>query len=461
MIKLNVKKIAQILKAKLIGEETLTIESVSTDTRRKMPNGLFFALKGEKFDGHNYLAEAVAQGCTAVVVDHPCEIDVPQLVVKDTRLALGRLAAWLRRELEPLTVAITGSCGKTTVKEMTAAILQRTAGDDEAVLFTEGNFNNDIGVPLTLLRLTEKHEYAVIELGANHAGEIAYTAHLTMPDVALVNNVSAAHLEGFGSVEGVAQAKGEIYSGLTPDGVAILNLDSNYAHYWGGDINDREFESFAYDHVGADYYAEKIMLSEYGSRFTLNTPKGAIKIELPYLGKHNVANAVAASALAMNVGASLEDIKRGLENPSHVKGRLFPIQLSTNLLLLDDTYNANVASVKSAISVLSDYREAFRIFAFGDMAELGDETISCHQEVADFAKAANLDLVVTYGSESAVVSKACGGVHFSNKEALIASLKEIISHQLKENEDIVLLAKGSRSMKMEDVINSLKDRFLC
>lgn len=224
MIKLTTQQLTQILNADLIGDEQVVVENINTDTRKAVSNSLFFALKGEHFDAHQYLDKAVEQGATALVVQQAnTEIATPQLVVADTRLALGQLAKWLREKINPHTVAMTGSSGKTTVKEMTASILQQTAGNPEAVLFTNGNFNNDIGVPLTLLRLTEQHKFAVIELGANHQGEIDYTTHLAQPEAALVNNVAAAHLEGFGSIEGVARAKGEIYRGLTPNGVAIIN----------------------------------------------------------------------------------------------------------------------------------------------------------------------------------------------------------------------------------------------
>ncbi|MDU8924107.1 UDP-N-acetylmuramoyl-tripeptide--D-alanyl-D-alanine ligase [Pasteurellaceae bacterium LIM206] len=468
MIALTLKKIADILKATLIGSESAAateVAAVSTDTRKNTPQGLFFALKGEKFDGHAYLAKAVEQGCIAVVVEHQCDTEVPQLLVRDTRLALGQLAQWLKAELKPKTVAITGSSGKTTVKEMTAEILRQTAGSAEAVLFTNGNFNNDIGVPLTLLRLTPRHRFAVIELGANHQGEIAYTTNLVRPDVALVNNVAPAHLEGFGSIEGVAKAKGEIYRGLPPDGTAIINLNCHYLPNedfsgWGREINGRKIESFSLDNPKADYYAADIRMTENGSTFMLHTPKGQIEIDLPYLGEHNVSNAVAAASLAMNVGAGLQDVKTGLAHKSQVKGRLCPIQVSENLLLLDDTYNANVDSLKSAIKVLQKY-PAFRILAVGDMAELGENSRSLHQEAADFAKAAELDLVTSFGRKSAPIAMACRGIHFTDKTGMATYLTEVIQEKLKENQRVVVLAKGSRSMQMEDVIEILKGNFVC
>ncbi|MDG2939463.1 UDP-N-acetylmuramoyl-tripeptide--D-alanyl-D-alanine ligase [Bisgaard Taxon 10/6] len=479
MIRLQTKKLAEILNGRLIGDGNAVVEAVSTDTRQPTQKGLFFALKGEKFDAHDYLPSAVEQGNAAVVVEHACEIDVPQIVVADTRLALGRLAQWLKAELKPLTVAMTGSSGKTTVKEMTASILQRTARKSavknrevffndnggheqtdsaDAVLFTQGNFNNDIGVPLTLLRLEPKHRFAVIELGANHAGEIDYTTKLVRPDVALINNIAPAHLEGFGSLDGVARAKGEIYRGLAEDGIAVVNLDCHYLPLWGKEIGGRQVRSFSVANDRADYWADNVRMTESGSAFTLHSPAGSIDINLPYLGAHNIGNALAATALAMSVGAELADVKAGLEQRSLVKGRLFPIEPCKNLLLLDDTYNANVDSLKSAIDVLKNYK-AFRILAVGDMAELGENSRECHQQVADYAKAANLDCVASFGRKSAVIAQACRGIHFTDKTGMAHYLAELIDDKLKNNQQVVVLAKGSRSQKMEDVIAILKQKF--
>lgn len=460
MIKLNIKQVAEILNGQLVGDDNVSVEKVSTDTRQNTPGGLFFALKGENFDAHDYVQHALEKGCVAVVVERECEMNAPQIIVQDSRLALGQLAKWLKAKINPLAVAMTGSSGKTTVKEMTASILQQRAVHIDDVLFTQGNFNNDIGVPLTLLRLTEQHKFAVIELGANHLGEIAYTTDLVCPNVALVNNVAAAHLEGFGSIEGVARAKGEIYRGLNTFGTAIMNLDCCYPELWQEEIGTRKVRSFSVMNPQADYYADNIQFSETGSRFILHTPKGWTEIRLPYLGEHNIANALAATALAMNVGADLQEVKRGLEQKIQVKGRLFPIRPCENLLLLDDTYNANVDSLQSAVNVLQKY-SAFRILVVGDMAELGENSQLCHQQVADFAKKAELDFVASFGEESRVISAACIGSHFNDKRKMTKKLTALIEQKLKNKQKVVLLAKGSRRMKMEDVIDSLKDSFVC
>lgn len=457
MIKLSTVQLAQILQAKLIGDENVQVEEINTDTRKSISNSLFFALKGEKFDAHQYLEQAVAQGALALVVQQEnSSISIPQLVVKDTRIALGKLAKWLREKINPRIVAMTGSSGKTTVKEMTASILQHTAGNPEAVLFTNGNFNNDIGVSLTLLRLTEKHRFAVIELGANHQNEINYTTKLVQPNAALINNIAPAHLEGFGSLAGVVQAKGEIYRGLTKNGVAIINAEHNHLDIWQKEISNHAIQYFN----GKDYSVRNVQGNEQGSTFTLVSPQGEIDISLPYLGEHNVKNALAATALAMNVGATLADVKAGLEQRSQVKGRLFPIQVTPNLLLLDDTYNANKDSLCAAIDVLKSY-DAFRILCVADMKELGENSLAIHREVGQYVKSSNLDLVCSYGNESAVISEAVLGKHFTDKTEMVDFLVPLIENQLQQNNKVVVLGKGSRSMKMEDVIYSLKDKIKC
>lgn len=459
MIRLSTKQLSEIINAELIGKPDVFVQQISTDTRTATEQGLFFALKGANFDAHHYLDEAKKQGALAVVVEYQTAIDLPQLIVSETKLALGQLAAWLKAKIKPKTIAITGSSGKTTVKEICAAILQKASSSD-AVLYTKGNLNNEIGVPLTLLDLTEQHQYAVIELGANHIGEIAYTSKLIKPDVALVNNVAVAHLEGFGSLEGVVQAKGEIYQGLAENGIAVINLDCHYLSDWQSEIGNKQCYSFSIKDAQADFYADQIELGETGAKFRLHCDAGSIEIQSAYLGLHNISNALAATALTMSLGASLADVKAGLAEPSLVKGRLYPIQPCHNLLLLDDSYNANLASMLSAIEVLQKY-PAFRIFVVGDMAELGENSAIYHQQVAREAQQANLDLVLSLGQESAVIANATQGKHFSDKAELISYLKPIIEQKLSQQQRVVLLAKGSRKMKMEEIINLLREDFLC
>ncbi|PSU69564.1 UDP-N-acetylmuramoyl-tripeptide--D-alanyl-D-alanine ligase [Photobacterium phosphoreum] len=458
MIKVQLRHLQSVLNAELIGADT-EIVAVSTDTRAIDNNTLFIALIGERFDGHDFCQTAVDNGAKALLVSKPLALDIPQLVVADTHQALGQLGAWLKAKMTAehslKTLALTGSCGKTTVKEMAAAILA-TKGK---VLATAGNFNNDIGVPLTLLRLTPADNYAVIELGANHLGEIAYTTALVKPDVALINNLAAAHLEGFGSLEGVAKAKGEIFAGLAAQGQAVINLDSNRVAMWQPSLTAHTVVSFSATTNNADYFASEIKINAQGlACFTMQTPVGAIDIQLTLAGTHNVSNALAAAALTMALGATLVDVKQGLETVTNVKGRLAITEPHSGLRLIDDTYNASVASVKAAIDVLHSF-SGQRYFILGDMAELGEESESLHREVGEYARDKQFDCVMTFGRASAVVSDLNNGQHFSDKTALIDELKQQLHQQFSQHptSQVTVLAKGARSSQMEDVIIALQE----
>ena len=334
MISVTLSQLTDILNGELQGAD-ITLDAVTTDTRKLTPGCLFVALKGERFDAHDFADQAKAGGAGALLVSRPLDIDLPQLIVKDTRLAFGELAAWVRQQVPARVVALTGSSGKTSVKEMTAAILSQCGN----TLYTAGNLNNDIGVPMTLLRLTPEYDYAVIELGANHQGEIAWTVSLTRPEAALVNNLAAAHLEGFGSLAGVAKAKGEIFSGLPENGIAIMNADNNDWLNWQSVIGSRKVWRFSPNAANSDFTATNIHVTSHGTEFTLQTPTGSVDVLLPLPGCHNIANALAAAALSMSVGATLDAIKAGLANLKAVPGRLFPIKLAENQLLLDDSHS--------------------------------------------------------------------------------------------------------------------------
>lgn len=453
MIRVSLQQLATVLNAQLIGE-SIDIEDVSTDTRKLSSGCLFVALKGEKFDAHDYAADAVKGGAAALLVSKRLLVDEPQLLVSDTRVALGQLAAWVRQQSTARVVALTGSSGKTSVKEMTAAILRQCG----SVLYTAGNFNNDIGVPLTLLRLTAEHQFAVIELGANHIGEIAYTTDLVRPESALVNNLAAAHLEGFGSLAGVAQAKGEIFAGLPVDGVAIVNADSNDFPHWQVMFNHKTVWRFSPQAAcDIDFFASDVDVLVQGTRFTLHTPFGKTQVLLPLPGRHNISNALAAAALAMSVGATLEAVKAGLSQLQAVPGRLFPIALSEGKLLLDDSYNANVGSMTAAAQVLADM-PGYRVMVVGDMGELGDEAPECHRQVGEAARAAGIDRVLSVGTLSELIGTASGnGEHFQNKAALVSRLKVLMS----EHNVISVLVKGSRSAAMEQVVHALQENAQC
>ncbi|WP_434636509.1 UDP-N-acetylmuramoyl-tripeptide--D-alanyl-D-alanine ligase [Klebsiella sp. I138] len=452
MIRLTLSQLADITRGELHGRD-LAIDEVTTDTRKITAGCLFVALKGERFDAHDFAEQAKQAGAGALLVSRKLNCDLPQVVVDDTRLAFGELAAWVRQQVPARVVALTGSSGKTSVKEMTAAIL----GQCGHTLYTAGNLNNDIGVPMTLLRLTPEHQYAVIELGANHQGEIAWTVSLTRPEAALVNNLAAAHLEGFGSLAGVAKAKGEIFTGLPENGIAILNADNNDWLNWQTVIGSRKVWRFSPDAAQSDFTATNIHITSHGTEFTLQTPTGNVDVLLPLPGRHNIANALAAASLAMAVGADLNAVKAGLAQLKAVPGRLFPIALTETQLLLDDSYNANVGSMTAAVQVLSEM-PGYRVLVVGDMAELGAESEACHRQVGEAAKAAGLDRVLSTGALSAEMSRASGvGEHYSDKTSLVVRLRELTA----EHNIITILVKGSRSAAMEEVVRALQENGTC
>ncbi len=451
MISLMLSQIAEALDAELIGND-MAISSVSTDTRAIEPQALFVALVGERFDAHNFVAQAVESGAGALLVSRVVDADVPQLLVKDTKLALGQLGSLVHQTCLTPTVAITGSCGKTTVKEMVASIMEQKG----RVLFTAGNFNNDIGVPLTLLRSTPEDDFAVIEMGANHIGEIAYTTQLVQPDVALVNNVAAAHLEGFGSMDGVKQAKGEIYQGLTSGAVAVVNLDSNGGSYWHEVLADKTVKTFSVSDSSADFYADNVSLNEIGeAQFSLVTPLGSVDVKLGIIGQHNVANALSATVLALELGASLEMVKTGLAQLGKVKGRVELIELSENIKLIDDSYNASVPAMKAAADLLAGF-SGVRWLILGNMAELGDESLALHRQVGEHAAPFKFEHVLTYGADAKAISDKCGGIHFEDHQSMIDYIKQQIEqHQQPQT----LLVKGANSAGMSKIAAAVKEMY--
>lgn len=457
----------------------ILIKGVSTDTRTIQKDDIFIALAGPNFNGHEYIEVAKEKGAAALIVsDSAHTIDLPTLLVEDTRIALGQLGASVKQKVAPKTIGITGSSGKTTVKEMVNAILS-TRGK---VLATKGNFNNDIGVPLTLLELTEKHDYAVIEMGANHQGEIEYTCNLVQPDVATIINAAPAHIEGFGSLFGVARAKSEIIKGLGSEAVAILNHDSQFFEFWQGKSNTQQILTFSYESTKGDFHANKVSINQEGcAEFELATPIGKVAIKLRVPGVHNVGNAVLSAALAISVGANLANVQKGLFNMQSVAGRLAVKLLTPNLRILDDTYNANVGSVKAAIDLLASFK-GFRVFVFGDMGELGDQTNMYHQQIGEYAFDHKIDALISCGPLSVHAScamqdkgMACGD-NAAAFEALINLIGPILSQastndkpatnpnsltlnnrasQIEHSQAVTILVKGSRSARMEKVVEAL------
>jgi len=419
---------------------------VTTDSRKVATGDLFVALKGERFDGNEYVGQAMAQGAVAAITSRlvSARVPVPQVVVDDTRVALGKLAAhWRARFALPL-VALTGSNGKTTVKEMLTSILAAHCGDATMVLATQGNLNNDIGMPVTLLRLREEHRYAVIEMGMNHEGEIEYLTRIALPTVALVNNAQRAHVGILGSLEAIARAKGEIYAGLKPSGVAIVNADDPFAAYWKGLNAGRRIVTFGFSE-GADVRA-----TVEGNQVRFVTPADAFAVALQVSGEHNVRNALAACAAAHALEIPPHDMQDGLAHFSGVPGRLQRRPGRSGSTVIDDSYNANPESMKAAIRVLAA-QPGRRVFVMGDMGELGDEGPQMHAEVGEFARTAGIEALLAFGEGSRLAAEAFGkgARHFESVEALL----EEAGHEAAQG--ATLLVKGSRFMKMERVADAL------
>ncbi|MDX2463351.1 MAG: UDP-N-acetylmuramoyl-tripeptide--D-alanyl-D-alanine ligase [Porticoccus sp.] len=425
-------------------------QSVSTDSRHIDEGQLFVALRGDRFDAHEFLPE-VATRVSGMVVERPAkDINVPQWVVSDTTEALGHIAQMNRESFVGPVVAITGSSGKTTVKEMVATIL----GESGPVLATKGNLNNHIGVPLTLLGLSDRHRFAVIEMGASAIGEIGYLCGLARPDVVLVNNILPAHVAGFGSIENIAKAKGEIYQGVSVEGVAIINVDEGYAKQWRASTGARVL-TFSMVDPQADFTAKSPVVGESGCyEFVLVTPAGEAAIRLGLRGEHNVANALAAAACAYAAGAELGVIAAGLNKLQQVPGRLNLEILSSGATLIDDSYNANPGSVKAAINTLMNFNGR-RILVLGDMGELGDDETHLHADVGRYAADKGVDFLLAVGPLclNAVQEFGANGKHFDSKE----QLSEYLVGEVRMQSDAVVLVKGSRFMAMEDVVRLIKE----
>lgn len=435
------------------------ISAVESDTRALSAGALFAALRGERFDAHDFLADAAAAGAAAAMVDqhhvdvHGEAAPLPLLIVEDTRIALGALAAWWRKRFDIPLIGITGSNGKTTVKEMCAAILGARAereghSPEDAVLATAGNFNNDIGLPLSLLRLRPTHRAAVIELGMNHPGEIAYLTNLARPTVAIVTNALRAHLEGLGNVDEVAAEKGAIYAGLVDGGIAVVNADDAFADYWTGLNRGRGMVTFSLEHdatVRADARPQRLMVT-----LGLRTAAGNIECTLQVPGLHNARNATGAAACCLAAGVTLDDVCAGLSAFAGTRGRLQRRDALAGATVLDDTYNANPDSVRVAIDVLAA-TPGRKVLVLGDMGELGASSAQLHDEVGGYAKSQGVDYLLALGSASAVAARnfGPGGTHYAQLNDLVAALKKLLDG------DTAVLVKGSRFMRMERVVEAI------
>lgn len=429
------------------GQAQLCINSVVTDSRKIEPGCLFIALKGPHFDGHDYVATAQSLGAVAALVDAPVAGDLPQLVCPDTRLALGLLAGAHRRAWRGPLVAVTGNSGKTTVKEMCAALLAPLG----SVLATQGNLNNDFGAPQTLLRLREAHSAAVVELGANHLGEIAWTAPLAKPDVAIITNVTGAHVGEFGGMGQIAQAKSELLAGLDEKATAVLNRDDHYFTFWAARAAPRRVVSFGF-HPQANVSAAALSCDPQGRyAFTLLQDGQALgHVRLPLLGKHNVSNALAAAAAALTLGVPKEQVIVCLESLHALAGRLTIVPGWRGATVLDDSYNANPGAVKAALDTLASFPPP-RWCALGAMGELGDASEALHADIGRYAAELGIDELLTLGDAARSASEAFGrGLHFNDHEALMRHVTNTLPP------DTTLLVKGSRSASMEHVVNALR-----
>ena len=468
MIPLTLKEIAFATNGVIVNQksDTLIIDSVSTDSRVINNNCLFVALQGDNFDAHDFVEQVKKSGAVALLVNKKIDVNMPYVLIEDTRIGLGLLATFVKQKITGLKcAAITGSNGKTTTKELLSQILSEYCHSECAVLSTAGNFNNDIGLPLTLLRLTEKTQFAVVELGANHQGEIAYTAQLAQPDVALVNNVMPAHLEGFGSLEGVAKAKGEIWSSLSQSGYAVVNLDANFANDYLKQLELLKVNvlTFSQNDPTASLYGSDLIFNETGNAqfmltVNMNNIKQNIEIQLNLPGKHNVSNALAAASMAIALGCKLDVIERGLNKATAVSGRVNSSRVSELVTVIDDTYNANSASVKAAIDVLAQYKGK-HLLILGDMGELGKYSEQEHIDIGKYAAGKNIEGLLTVGDLTEKTSSAFNqkskneARHFVDKQHLESNLKSTL---LENNEQLTILVKGSRSAKMEEVVAYIK-----
>lgn len=457
---MTLSQIASAINAQHVGADVM-FTSVGADSRHIQAGQLFVALKGEHFDGGTFIAQAFEQGAAAVLVNADANIaqmTKPALIVKDTYQALGLIAQYWRQQFNVPLIAVTGSAGKTTVKEMLSSILQ-AASRPAQVLATYGNLNNHIGMPMTLLKLTAEHQYAVIEMGMNHSGEIDYLSRIAQPNVALINNAGSAHIGELGSLEAIAKAKGEIFSGLKPNGVAVLNMDDTFAPLWQHLTQHHQHLTFGLKNT-ADVTASYI-LKEDTSDIALHTPIGDIAIHLPAPGLHNVYNAIAASVGALAVNTPLNAIKAGLEAYQGVKGRMQHVQGMNGAVIIDDTYNANPVAMKAAIDVLK-VRTGKKYVVLGDIGELGENATAMHADVGHYASLTNIDGLLTFGTLSQEMTNAFNrhrkidmlhipAQHFSDINMVVNALKPLLQPHT------TLLIKGSRFMAMERIVNALRD----
>ncbi len=436
---LDLNDISRMVGGVLLGEN-MAVDGVAIDTRAILPNQLFIALKGKNYDGHDFAADSIVAGAAAVMTTRRLSVAAPQIIIHNTLYALQKLAAAWRLRLRPIVIALTGSNGKTTTKEMIVSILRACKN----VHATRGNLNNHIGVPLSLLGLRHEHEVAVIELGANHSGEIRRLAQLVQADIGLITNAAVAHLEGFGSVEGVARAKGELFEELATAAIAVMNADDVYYNYWRGLLSCQRCIRF-----GMKENIEIQGVSD-GHQNSIGIDGKFYPVRLQMIGRHNFQNALAAAAVAKAIGIAPQTIVQGLADVSPVAGRMNQREGIRGSCLWDDTYNANPSSLIAALDVLHD-TPGKKWLVLGNMAELGETAKQWHADAGKIAKEKGVDYLFTVGDLAASATTAFGtnAEHFLDVETLTRHLVMSIDHRT------TLLIKGSRSAEMEKVVDAL------
>lgn len=448
MIAWRLSEVVRCSQGRMAGEDR-EFTSVSTDTRTMQPGALFVALAGPTFDGHDFVATAAEKGAAAALVSRPLSVDLPQIVAADPLAALSDFARAWRRQFKIPVIGVTGSNGKTTTKELIGSILSQLG----PTLVTRGNLNNHIGVPLTLLELTDKHRYAVIEMGASHTGEIAHLASLAEPTIGIVTNAGAAHLEGFGSLQGVADGKGELFHALPLEGVAVINADDKFASQWRDTTTADRVLTFGFEQP-ADFMAHKVreVSSPAGFRidFDLVTPDGTLPASIPLAGLHNLRNALGAAAAACAAGTPVEQIVSGLAAMKTVAGRLELKPAINGAFIVDDSYNANPSSLKAGLDAMRSFAGP-RWLVLGEMKELGPASDEFHAEVGRYARQAGIErlLAVGEGSHFAVEAFGPGGQWFADVDALIRDARTSLTS------GVAVLIKGSRANRLERVSAAL------
>ncbi|QJC34037.1 UDP-N-acetylmuramoyl-tripeptide--D-alanyl-D-alanine ligase [Enterobacteriaceae endosymbiont of Donacia cinerea] len=452
---ISLKKLSKIVNGILIGNN-IEIINFSINSKKINEKCLFIAIHGKNFDGHDFIKEAINNGALAILVNKFCNINIPQIIVFNTILGLGKIGLWKRNQFKNNIIGITGSSGKTSVKEMTVSILRKKYN----IIYTKKNMNNHIGIPLTLLNLTNYYKCAVIEIGGNQINDISYTTNLVKPNIAIINNISSSHLEGFKSLQNIIKCKSDIFNYLTNKGIAILNYDDkNQKKILKKLINNKNILTFSLHNKKADFFTKKITILSNKIEFILISPIGEVLIQLFLIGGgiHNISNALASSALSFTIGASLKDIAIGLKHFKAIQGRMYPIIIDNNKLIINDAYNANPNSVNIAINILKNFRGT-KILVIGDMLELGIYTLFYHKKIKNLILKTNINYILSIGKYSKYITENnINAKHFSNKNLLINELFLII----KKLKNYTILFKGSRNNKMEILIDILLEKLKC